>query len=95
VAAVPTKGIILTARASTPDYDFVSRFFAPRLGINEDPVTGSAHCMLGPFWRGRLGKDEFTAYQASARGGTLKVRVAGDRVYLTGRAVTICSGTVE
>ncbi len=94
VAAVPYGCVCITARAAMPEFDFVSRLFAPGAGINEDPVTGSSHCMLVPFWRGRLGKDTLTAYQASARGGTLKVRVAGDRVYLTGQAVTIFSGVV-
>jgi predicted PhzF superfamily epimerase YddE/YHI9 len=61
--------------------------FAPRLGVNEDPVTGSAHCCLAPFWKGRLNKSELVAYQASARGGVLRLRLEGDRVYLTGNAV--------
>ena len=70
---VPARGIIVTARAgaSSADYDFVSRFFAPGSGIDEDPVTGSAHCALGPYWMAQLGKSEFTAYQASARGGVV------------------------
>ena len=70
-------------------YDFVSRFFAPAVGVDEDPVTGSAHCCLGPFWAERLGRDEVVGYQASARGGTVRVRVAGDRVVLAGQAVTV------
>src|SRR6266446_78219 len=74
---------------STQDYDFVSRFFAPQVGINEDPVTGSAHCCLGPYWNKRLEKNEFVACQASARGGIIRVRVDGDRVYLGGQAVTV------
>ncbi len=82
------RGIIVTARGSAP-YDFVSRFFAPGSGIDEDPVTGSAHCCLGPFWAGRLGKSEFLAWQASARGGEVRVRLAGDRVLLGGQAVTV------
>jgi predicted PhzF superfamily epimerase YddE/YHI9 len=73
-------------------YDFVSCFFAPRAGIDEDPVTGSAHCCLGPFWSKRLGKDEFTAYQASERGGIVRVRVIGERVHLGGKSVTIMKG---
>ncbi len=84
--------ISVTSRASSPGYDFVSRVFAPREGIDEDPVTGSAHCTLGPFWSKRLGKNEFVAYQASERGGVLHVRVAGDRVYLGGQAVTVLRG---
>src|SRR5229473_261289 len=74
---IPVRGVIVTSRAA--DYDFISRFFAPASGIQEDPVTGSAHCCLGPFWRERLNKTEFVAYQASARGGVLRVQVQGDR----------------
>jgi PhzF family phenazine biosynthesis protein len=87
-----TRGVIVTARASTPGYDFVSRFFGPRAGVPEDPVTGSAHCALGPYWQARLGKDSFVAYQASARGGEVRVTVAGDRVKLAGQAVTVLRG---
>ena len=83
------RGVIVTSRSSAPEFDFVSRFFAPASGIDEDPVTGSAHCCLGPFWRDRLGTDSFVAYQASARGGVVKVRVDGDRVRLGGQAVTV------
>ena len=86
------RGTIVTSRASTAGFDFVSRFFAPKVGINEDPVTGSAHCTLGPFWSRKLGKNEFIAYQASERGGVLRVRVAGDRVYLGGKALTVLRG---
>ncbi len=89
---VDVRGVIVTAPASTPGYDFVSRFFAPAVGVDEDPVTGSAHCCLGPFWAARLGKTELSAYQASARGGAIQVRVAGDRVFLGGRAVTVLRG---
>jgi predicted PhzF superfamily epimerase YddE/YHI9 len=89
---LPVRGVIVTARATTAGFDFVSRFFAPASGVPEDPVTGSAHCCLGPFWRDRLGKDELRGYQASRRGGTVGVRVAGERVYLRGRAVTVCRG---
>jgi PhzF family phenazine biosynthesis protein len=87
--SVPARGVIVTSRADSPEYDFVSRFFAPRVGVDEDPVTGSAHCCLGPYWQKRLGKDEFVAYQASARGGVVRVRVVDDRVRLAGRAVTV------
>ena len=87
---IPVRGVIVTSRAA--DYDFVSRFFAPASGIDEDPVTGSAHCCLGPFWRSRLGKTEFVAYQASARGGVVRVRLEGDRVLLGGQAVTVLRG---
>jgi PhzF family phenazine biosynthesis protein len=86
---LPVRGVIVTARSDQPEFDFVSRFFAPASGVNEDPVTGSAHCTLGPFWQARLNKNEFTAFQASARGGVVKVRVAGDRVFLGGQAVTV------
>jgi PhzF family phenazine biosynthesis protein len=89
---IPVRGVIVTSRAVSPGYDFISRFFAPAAGVNEDPVTGSAHCTLGPFWSGRLGKNDFLAYQASERGGILRVRVAGDRVHLSGKAVTIFGG---
>lgn len=92
LAKVETRGVIVTSRASTGGFDFVSRFFAPRVGINEDPVTGSAHCCLGPFWKSRLNKNEFTAYQASARGGVVRVSVAGDRVHLSGQAITVLRG---
>jgi predicted PhzF superfamily epimerase YddE/YHI9 len=89
---LPVRGIIVTARASTPGYDFVSRFFAPGSGIDEDPVTGSAHTALGPYWAAQLGKQEFTAFQASARGGVIRVRLEGDRVKLGGQAVTVMTG---
>ena len=92
LATVPTRGVIVTALADDARFDFVSRFFAPGAGIPEDPVTGSAHCCLGPFWAARLGKTELTGYQASPRGGTVRVRLAGDRVVLAGRAVTIFRG---
>jgi PhzF family phenazine biosynthesis protein len=89
---VPARAAILTARASSAPYDFVSRYFAPGSGIREDPVTGAAHCALAPFWGPRLGKEEMLGYQASARGGTVGVRLAGDRVKLLGRAVTVLAG---
>jgi len=90
--ALSVRGIIVTSRSASPPYDFISRFFAPGAGVDEDPVTGSAHCCLGPYWRERLNKDEFLAYQASQRGGVLRVRVAGERVFLGGKAVTILRG---
>ncbi len=92
---VSVRGVIVTAPASTPGYDFVSRFFAPAVGVDEDPVTGSAHCCLGPFWAARLGTTELSAFQASARGGALQVRVAGSRVFLGGRAVTVLRGELS
>lgn len=85
-------GFIVTSRADSEEFDFVSRFFVPSAGINEDPVTGSAHCCLGPYWQSRLGKDAFVAYQASLRGGVVYVRVGGDRVYISGHAVTVMRG---
>jgi PhzF family phenazine biosynthesis protein len=88
------RGVIVTAAANGGDFDFVSRFFAPGAGIDEDPVTGSAHCCLGPYWQMRLNKNEFIAYQASERGGMVKVRVAGDRVLLGGQAITVVSGAI-
>jgi PhzF family phenazine biosynthesis protein len=87
--ALPARGLMVTSRASTPGFDFVSRFFGPAVGIDEDPVTGSAHCCLGPYWSKRLHKTELVAYQASARGGVVGVSVRGDRVRLSGRAVTV------
>jgi len=89
---VPARGVIVTSRSDRPEFDFVSRFFAPQSGVNEDPVTGSAHCSLGPYWGERLGKQEMIAYQASARGGIVKVRLAGARVKLAGQAVTVLRG---
>jgi PhzF family phenazine biosynthesis protein len=92
LAGVKARGIIVTARASSPGFDFVSRFFAPAAGINEDPVNGSAHCTLGPFWAERHGKTSFVAYQASPRGGVVEVEVKGDRILLGGQAVTVLRG---
>src|ERR1043166_3951705 len=89
---VDARGIIVTCRSADTRFDFVSRFFAPGAGIDEDPVTGSAHCCLGDFWQKRLGKSEFLAYQASARGGIVKVRVVKDRCLLGGRAVVVAKG---
>jgi PhzF family phenazine biosynthesis protein len=85
----PDRAVIVTSRADSKSYDFVSRCFAPNVGIDEDPVTGSAHCCLAPYWSERFGRNELTAYQASARGGALRVRVEGDRVFISGRAVTV------
>jgi predicted PhzF superfamily epimerase YddE/YHI9 len=89
LSTLPIRGLIVTAKAKTPPYDFVSRFFAPRAGINEDPVTGSSHSVLGPFWKRRLGKTELLAYQASKRGGVLRVRVGDRRVFIGGKAATV------
>jgi PhzF family phenazine biosynthesis protein len=87
---LPVRGIIATSRGT--EYDFISRFFAPGSGIDEDPVTGSAHSALAPFWGKRLGKTEMTGFQASARGGVVKVRLQGDRVHMSGQAVTVLRG---
>ncbi len=89
---LPRRGVIVTSQATSAGFDFVSRYFAPGVGINEDPVTGSAHCCLGPYWRQRLQKDVFTAYQASARGGVVRVQVHGTRIALGGQAVTVFRG---
>lgn len=85
-------GTIITAKAENADYDFVSRFFAPAKGINEDPVTGSAHCVLAPYWSKKLNKKTMKAYQASQRGGYLNVTMEGDRVLIAGKAVTVLRG---
>lgn len=90
--ALEARGIIVTSLSDSEEFDFVSRFFAPAAGIDEDPVTGSAHCCLGPFWSERLGKKDLSAYQASARGGSMRVMVEADRVRLAGRAVTVMIG---
>jgi PhzF family phenazine biosynthesis protein len=87
-------GVIVTARAASGDCDFVSRYFAPHCGIDEDPVTGAAHCALGPYWCERLGKTDLVGYQASARGGYVRLVVAQDRVRLTGEAVTVLQGVL-
>jgi predicted PhzF superfamily epimerase YddE/YHI9 len=88
ITAMDARALIITAPGDQPGLDFLSRVLAPRVGIPEDPVTGSAHCTLAGFWSGRTGRVEMTGYQASARGGTVRVRVDGDRVVLMGRAVT-------
>ncbi len=92
LATIPGRGVIVTAIGAHDDFDFISRFFAPNAGINEDPVTGSAHCTLAAYWQPRLNKNRFSAYQASARGGAIEVEVCGDRVILSGRAVTVLKG---
>ncbi|HII07391.1 MAG TPA: PhzF family phenazine biosynthesis protein, partial [Methanotrichaceae archaeon] len=91
---IPVRGVIVTCPSDSPEYDFVSRFFAPSLGVDEDPATGSAHCCLGPYWAEKLGKTELVAYQASDRGGVVRVRVGedGKRVGIGGEAVTVLKG---
>jgi predicted PhzF superfamily epimerase YddE/YHI9 len=92
LAGAGSRGVIVSAPASRAGADFVSRFFAPAVGVPEDPVTGSAHCTLAPYWAARFGRSDLTGYQASARGGVVRVRTAGDRVTLAGHAVTVFSG---
>lgn len=92
--ALPVRGVIVTAASDRAGCDFVSRFFAPAVGVDEDPVTGSAHCCLAPFWGTRLGRTELQAWQASARGGALSLRLAGERVILAGCAVTVMEGVL-
>ncbi|HVY69310.1 MAG TPA: PhzF family phenazine biosynthesis protein, partial [Verrucomicrobiae bacterium] len=92
LATLPVRGVIVTARSQDPRHDFVSRFFAPAAGVNEDPVTGSAHCCLGPYWSAKLGRADLTGYQASLRGGVVRTGVRGDRVKLGGQAVTVMVG---
>jgi PhzF family phenazine biosynthesis protein len=92
LASFPVRGIIITSRSAWPEFDFVSRFFAPRVGIDEDPVCGSAHCFLGPFWGLKLGRTELTGHQVSRRGGVVKVRLDNARVALIGQAVTVMRG---
>ena len=94
LASLPVRGVIVTAQSNAPAFDFVSRFFAPGSGVAEDPVTGSAHCSLAPFWGERLGKTEMIGYQASKRGGVVRVRCAGERVKLGGKAVTVVRGEI-
>ena len=88
---IDCRGIIVTTKG-TGEYDFISRFFAPKVGVNEDPVTGSAHCKLAHYWQKKLNKSDFKAYQASSRGGEIQISVVGDRVHLTGQAVTMLKG---
>jgi PhzF family phenazine biosynthesis protein len=91
---IPVRGVIVTARSSSPEFDFISRFFAPGSGIDEDPVTGSAHTALGPYWGAKLGRTEMTGYQASARGGVVRVRLKDDRIILGGQAVTVMQASL-
>ncbi|MFE7958284.1 PhzF family phenazine biosynthesis protein [Streptomyces sp. NPDC057413] len=94
LAAFSARGVIATARAEDPahGYDFVSRCFFPNVGIDEDPVTGSAHTALAPFWAGRLGRPDLTGLQASPRSGRVRVELRGERTLLSGRAVTVIEG---
>jgi PhzF family phenazine biosynthesis protein len=92
LATLPGVGVIVTSASTSKEYDFVSRFFAPGVGIDEDPVTGAAHCCLAPFWVKRLGRNDLMGYQASARGGRVRVRWEGERVRLMGQATTVLRG---
>jgi PhzF family phenazine biosynthesis protein len=92
IKSLPARGVIVTSRSADARFDFVSRFFVPAVGIDEDPVTGSSHCVLTPYWSQKLGKASMTAYQASARGGILRVRLDGGRVRIAGHAVTVIKG---
>jgi PhzF family phenazine biosynthesis protein len=92
LSQISARGIILTSKSEDPQFDFISRFFAPRVGVNEDPVTGSAHCCLGPYWSEVLGKKELHGYQASARGGEVRVQILPSAVMLGGYAVTVLRG---
>jgi PhzF family phenazine biosynthesis protein len=92
LSRLPVRGVIVTARSEHAEYDFVSRFFAPAAGVPEDPVTGSAHCALGPYWGAKLKKSRMLGYQASARGGTVMIQLSQDRVRLGGQAVTVLRG---
>jgi PhzF family phenazine biosynthesis protein len=92
LSRLPVRGFIVTTRSDDARYDFQSRFFAPAAGVNEDPVTGSAHCALAPYWAGHLGKTKMTGYQASARGGIVEVETIADRVKLRGQVVTAFRG---
>lgn len=95
LAGIDTRGVIVTCQSPRPGIDFISRFFAPRFGIDEDPVTGSAHCSLAPYWADRIGRRSLTGYQASRRGGTVGCKVTGDRVLLSGQAVTVLEGRLH
>ncbi|MBL4736330.1 MAG: PhzF family phenazine biosynthesis protein [Flavobacteriales bacterium] len=94
MSKVSTRGVIVTSLSDVPEYDFLARFFAPRHGIDEDPVTGSAHCCTGPYWREKLGKETLRAFQASERGGEVNIGFAEDRVLLRGNAITILKGEI-
>jgi len=94
LSMIDTRGVIVTAPAEHGDYHFVSRFFAPGFGIDEDPVTGSAHCTLAPYWANKLNSKRLTAFQASKRGGTVQMQLQGDRIILAGAAVTVLAGTL-
>lgn len=89
LAGLPMPEVIITAKSPMPEYDFISRFFAPQLGVDEDPVTGSAHCLLTPYWGEKLGKKRLSAFQASKRGGSLELEWVDDRILIKGSAAFI------
>ncbi len=95
LSKLPVRGVIVTCRGASKSWDFMSRFFAPAVGVNEDPVTGSAHCALGPYWGEKLGKKELTAFQASERGGVVKMELRSGRVLLSGQAVLMSEMTLR
>ena len=95
LASLPVRGVIVTATSDDPRFDFISRFFAPGVGVDEDPVTGSAHCCLAPYWSQKLGKSEMVGFQASGRGGAVRVKIRGNRVAIGGQAVTVVSGRLS
>jgi predicted PhzF superfamily epimerase YddE/YHI9 len=92
---VKCRGVVVTSRSDSDDFDFVSRCFYPASGVNEDPVTGSAHCGLGPYWKRKLHKNEMTAFQCSARGGILKLKLMDGRILISGQAITTLRGTFK
>ena len=94
LARLPVRGVIVTALGDAADHDFISRFFAPASGVPEDPVTGSAHCALAPFWQPQFGRNTLFGFQASSRGGHVRMDLQGDRVRLTGQAVTVFRGSL-
>jgi len=94
LSTLPVRGVIVTSATGAEPYDFVSRFFAPAAGVDEDPVTGSAHCFLAPYWSARLEKNELHAYQESERGGELRLTLRGDRVAIRGKALTVMQGNL-
>jgi len=95
IEKLPVRGVIVTSRSQTRDFDFISRFFSPAQGLAEDYVTGSAHCSLGPYWKNKLHQTDFIAYQASERGGIVKIKVLDGKVLLSGKAVTILKGNLS
>ena len=92
IAQLPVRGVIVTSHSNSNEFDFVSRFFSPAQGINEDYVNGSSHCCLGPYWKNKLHKTDFIAYQASERGGIIKVKVLDDNIFLSGKSITFFEG---